>query len=459
MVSGTTAAGRPFSNAAEGFTQVYGYSAEGAGDRAYLYDSADQLDVFFAVPGYAYLSGGSFFTRVTDFDQVLGVATAGGAYQDVARLTASAGDDLLEASPEETTLKFNGNDDTFVRASGFYCVAGYASDDPGDGVDRANLSGSALGSDVLRAWPGLARHSGGAFYHKLVGFEQVTATSTLGDQDVARLFDSTGDDLLEASPEDVTLKFHGSEETFVQVSHFREVHAYSVEGGTDVGHLIDSASTKEFLRVGPDVARLYNDDFCNRLVGFEQVTATATAGGSDDATLVGSAGDDVFTFNGDLQEATLKFYGSDATFAQASGFSVVRVSGSSGTDQAELGDSSGNDIFVATDTYAVLRCPGLYYVKADSFLAPTSGYLPAGGPVGVALDRKDDDSAYLYGSTPWKALGDWENQFAEGSQASATARSLSVPASLLWASESNDNREAEAVDLVLETEAVWDLPA
>jgi hypothetical protein len=455
MVCGTTPSGQPFSNAAEGFQEVYGYSADGAGDRAYLYDSADALDVFFAQPGYAYLRGGGPFARVTNFDQVVGMATAAGPYRDVARLTGSAGHDLLEASPEEATLKFNGNDSTFVQASGFYCVHGYGSTDPTDGLDRANLFDSPQSADILRAWPGIARFGGSGFYQKLLGFEQVSATATAGDQDAARLWDSAGDDVLEASPEEVTLKYDGDEQTFVKVSHFHQVQGYASDG-LDAAHLTDSAPTKEIFRADPGVSRLYNDDFCHRLVGFEQVSATATAGGFDDATLTGSAGDDVFIFDGDLQEATLKFHGNEQTFVQASGFFVMRASGSSGTDQALLGDSPGGDIFTAEDTDAVLRS-GTFYLKASSFEAEVPlGDQPVGGPVAVAFERNDNDRAYLLEPTIWKAIGDWENL----QEPSPLHFYIPLPDgswmdALLSASEAQDESETEALDYLLETVGPW----
>jgi hypothetical protein len=56
-------------------------------------------------------------------------------------------------------------------------MAADGSADPSDGVDRASLSDSAQSVDILRALPGMARWGGGSgLWHKLVGFEQLSAT-------------------------------------------------------------------------------------------------------------------------------------------------------------------------------------------------------------------------------------------------------------------------------------------
>ncbi len=66
-----------FYNNAQGFDQVIGYGTTGGFDRAYLFDSAAN-DLFYGRNGYGYLSGGGFFSRAENFDEVTIDGSKGG---------------------------------------------------------------------------------------------------------------------------------------------------------------------------------------------------------------------------------------------------------------------------------------------------------------------------------------------------------------------------------------------
>ncbi len=79
-----------FYNNAQGFDQVIGYANNGGTDRAFLFDSAAN-DLFYGRDGYGYLSGGGFFSRAENFDEV----TIDGSKGGVNTLNVSALDYVL----------------------------------------------------------------------------------------------------------------------------------------------------------------------------------------------------------------------------------------------------------------------------------------------------------------------------------------------------------------------------
>ncbi len=73
------------------------------------------------------------------------------------------------------------------------------------------------------------------------GFESVVADATAGGQDVARLYDSAGDDTLTAYPTVATLT-DGSTYS-LEADNFRYAMAYATHGGVDAASFFDSSAT------------------------------------------------------------------------------------------------------------------------------------------------------------------------------------------------------------------------
>ena len=128
-----------------------------------------------------------------------------------------------------------------------------------------------------------------ALYAYAGGFEHVTGIA-YGTRDAASLYDSSGDDTLTARPTAATLAGAGFENT---AQGFRRVNAYAAAGGTDTSYLYDSIGA-DTLAGRTAYALLSGKNYANYAYGFEANRAFSTAG-ADRATLVDSAGDDVFT--------------------------------------------------------------------------------------------------------------------------------------------------------------------
>ncbi len=173
------------------------------------------------------------------------------------------------------------------------------------GGDAATLTGStAVDYFYGNETNGYLRAADNSYYNRANGFDTVTADVSAGaptnGDDVAYLYDSTGNDTFSATPTTATMDRPAA----------------------------DSVAT-----------------------GFDEVYATATtdAGGGDAATLLGSAGVDYFIGReayGYLQAADSSYYN------RASGFDFVTATGVSSNDTAWLYDSALGDLFTANPTTA-----------------------------------------------------------------------------------------------------------
>ncbi len=199
-----------------------------------------------------------------------------------------------------------------------------------------------------------------------------------GGDDQATLFDSTGDDVLNATPDYVELFGTGF---YSRVDSFRYVYAYSQAGGEDSATLRDSAGDDKFTTTA-SYGVLEGSNYYNRAVGFAEIIARATAGGNDSAKLYDSAGNETF-----LATATYAKMSGNGWNRQACGFDLVQAFATAGgNDVATLYDSAGDDALVATATYARLRGNGFY--NQVSQFDQVFAYATGGGY----------DSAWLYDS-------------------------------------------------------------
>jgi len=152
------------------------------------------------------------------------------------------------------------------------------------------------GDDVLFSKPEQTRlynlnDPANAFYVRANLFEYVYAYSVRGGKDVARMFDSPGDDVLFSKPEQTRLyNLNDPANTFyVQAKLFEYVNAYAVSGGKDVARMFDSPGRDLFIGRS-DWSRMLglDADYNNRARSFEEVYAYAIYGGEDRAKLADS---------------------------------------------------------------------------------------------------------------------------------------------------------------------------
>ena len=230
-LTGTTAGGWQYSNAIAGFASVYPFSTRGGLDTAYLYDSSAGSDTLTATPDYVALSGPGHFVRVWGFPRVFAFA-GGDGFTNTARLYSSSEGDIFEASPTFARILFGGSPLRAVTVSGFRYTTAFAQ----GGTHTARFYGQPGTDDrltawldsrtVVREWPGV--------YYRTVGFSQVYAYGDYGDGDRAIVYDSVGNDHLQANGliQRNRANIAGGGITLDLIG-FAHVRAESARGGTD----------------------------------------------------------------------------------------------------------------------------------------------------------------------------------------------------------------------------------
>jgi hypothetical protein len=223
-----------------------------------------------------------------------------------------------------------------VAASGFESIQ-FA----GGSGDRATLYDSS-GDDTFEATPQSARMSGSGFVNSVSGVGSVVAISQAGGSDTARLYDSAGDDLLTASPTSAVLQ--GS--NFASEARgFSQVFVIATAGGYDTASLSDSAGADQ-LDASPSYVWLRGTGYSIRAEGFDYIAVVATYGGNDTARLIGSDGDDylgVWLNQRDLYSSTVQIH----TYS----FQTVQFDGGGGYDSVNYYQAAKNASLYGRSSY------------------------------------------------------------------------------------------------------------
>lgn len=241
------------------------------------------------------------------------------------------GDDRLAVSPHRGLfVAINGIEYQFSTATQLTAFGG-------GGHDVARLYDSP-GDDTFAASPRAAVLEGDGFRMEVRQFEAVHAYANGGD-DIAKLYDSVGDDRLVATPSEAALSGEGF---YLRAKHFEAVHAYA-NGGDDTARLYDSAGDDRLV-AGPVEVALFGQGFYRRAKHFETVHAYATVG-HDTAEITGSAGDDQMI----ARPIEVGLLGA-GFYRRAKQFDEVTVRAGGGFDSARLYDSPGDETFFASAT-------------------------------------------------------------------------------------------------------------
>lgn len=398
---------------------------QGGNDVASLFDSAGD-DILNATPQFAELFGNGFYSRVQSFRYVHTYSQAGG--QDVATLYDSAGDDKFVATASYAMLE---NGSYCNRAVGFAAITAQAA---AGGNDSAKFYDSPADETFL-ATPTYAKMTGSAWLRQAYGFDVVQAFATAGGTDSASLYDSAGNDALVATSTYARLRGIGF---YNSVSHFDQVFAYATAGGYDSAWLYDSSGNDTFT-VTPSYGLLSGSGFYNRVAGFDRVIAYSTNGGQDTARLYDSAGNDQLLAT--PAYATLwgnGFYNSARGFRYLSAYAT-----SGGIDTARLYDSAGDDTLTG-NANSVHLYGGNYDIWATSF---RYGY--------VLATAAGNDRAYLDDSSGNDHLQvSGQNAVLSSAQAWLSVQRFDR----VRATSSNggaDTKQEGAVDYVLEAVGNW----
>ncbi|MEE8450706.1 MAG: Ig-like domain-containing protein, partial [Thermoguttaceae bacterium] len=277
------------------------------------------------------------------------------------------------------------------------------------GEDSATFYDSAA-DDEFTAWPGGGLMQSDTISHRVDNFENVVAHATAGGIDVVKFFDSPGNDQYVGTPTYNSLSGDGFQN---EVWFFEGSHAYATAGGIDEAKFYDSIGDDTYIST-PTYAALFNADyrddemangFYNRVKFFEGVHAFATGGGVDTARFYDSTDNDEFVatptyaalFNMDYEEQyTSGFYNRAKFFEATHAFGTA-----GGVDTARLYDSPADDLFYADPTHGALFNPTYqeeytngFYNRAKYFEA-VHAFATAGGHDTAELhDSSADDTFY-----------------------------------------------------------------
>ena len=315
---------------------------------------------------------------------------AGGGPAQYALLYDSNGNDRFVAAPRAASMADMDYPELYANSvSGFDKIYAAAT---GRGIDEAHFYDST-GTDV---YFGKSTHSymvGDGCFNLASGFEKVFGYATAGGaNDRAYFYDFPKDDTFTFHATPVpTGELVNASGSLRSASGFAYTYARSLAGGSDEAHLYDSPGDDLFVG-RPTSSYLIGPRFSAYVLGFPAVTAHAASGGNDEARLYDApaagafpSGDDTFT----SRPASSELARPGVFSLKAEGFDKVSAFATSGTDVAYFFDSPGDDTFKGTPTYAQMKGPGYdnYANAFDEVYADAT----AGGTA-------DDDRAELYDS-------------------------------------------------------------
>ncbi len=191
-------------------------------------------------------------------------------------ITGSARSDKVDLRPTGSTIE---NTEIVIGVTSVEQVD-YRS---GGGADRIYLYDSD-GDDTLNARPRSAELVGVGYRFGVRDVERIFIHATGGGQDFAYLYDSSADDRLSVRPQFSSMSGSGY---FNYVRGFERVYAYANAGGNDTADLYDSSGNDRFSTSGTS-ASIVGPGFSSFTRAFEQVNALADSGGTDIATLYGT---------------------------------------------------------------------------------------------------------------------------------------------------------------------------
>jgi pre-peptidase len=278
-------------------------------------------------PDHGEFSGNGWKATVAS---VVSTELIGGGGYDLVQMNDSLGDDRYESAPGLSTLTGPG----FTLSAKDFSVS-HAYGKTG-GKDTAVIHGPEgsrvkFKSDNEGGWSKLY---GSGFFSRAKFFEVVEAHSH-GENSLARLFDSKGDDTFTGQMQESRMV---SADYDVTVHGFTQLIAYCNKRGHDTATLIDSTLNDE-VRFRAHKTQMYDldtrGDVYNLTVrAADEVHAKATEGGYDKAKLHDTIGDDLFEASGNVASLSTMKAQMELLY-EAIGFEFVKAYSSEGTDRAK----------------------------------------------------------------------------------------------------------------------------
>ena len=220
------------------FQYNHAYAKNGGVDLAEFHDTDGLADQFKGYPTYSKMFKGLYQRRAKFFENVVAYATPGDG--DYARLFDSDQNDSLIASPTESRL-FSSSAGYDIRALAFDSVLARAK----YGFDTAEFIGGS-GDDLLQAKyiDGVTNQrspktmmmdrgtNGGVYEITARKFDQISAHGGSGVRDIAKFWDTLGDDRFVAEGDRAAMYGPGNELIY-DVLAFEQANINRVYGGSD----------------------------------------------------------------------------------------------------------------------------------------------------------------------------------------------------------------------------------
>lgn len=241
----------------------------------------------------------------------------------------------------------------------------------GQAGDTVRLNDNPNQAETFTATPEYATLAGSGFSVRANAFHRVEATSS-GGSDMARIFDSAGDDTITADGNSLSLSGTLAGTPFSLVATgFARRHLLATAGGNDHAVLQGTAASGETVSLYPGHAILIGPGYMTRVDGAAVIEAYS-GGGNDTAFFYDSPGDDQFV--GEPGQATLA--NTQVPFQNtAYGFrNVVALAIRGGNDTAVLKDNpSASDSFTSQHgVYAELTDRATYRTRVERFESVTA---------------------------------------------------------------------------------------
>jgi subtilisin family serine protease len=333
--------------------------ASAAGERAEMLVTAD-MDYYLRVAG----TNADVDFRLTNLVSKVGTTVSVNGTSAADAFTFAVGVTHHSVNINGATYQFARTAATAINFNG------------GAGNDAITMTGSTRAeSAVLRV--GNASFGGLGFVATAVGIENVTLYSG-GGKDTAKLYDSAGDDILQAYSDRATMTGSGYSHT---VNGFRNVAAFA-STGDDTAHVYDTARNDKY-RAYADHVEMKGSGYINTATGFDTTVGHASAG-TDKAFFYDSAGDDSYDAYAD--HATMTGAGYSNT---ASGFDRTYAYASTGNDIAHLYNSAGNDVYRSYSNRASMSGAG--YSNTVYYFDSTLGHSSIGSDIAWLYDSRGDD--------------------------------------------------------------------
>lgn len=256
--------GESFYVSVRDFDSVTASGNKNHGDQAEIWDSAGD-DQFTLAPNSGHVSGQGFNVQASGFRTIAAIASAGG--DDTAILNDSSRADTFTARPTEASLTGTN------YANSAYRFEHIVASSNGKAGDVANLFGSFDADRVeLRALD--AALTSTHFDYAVHGFKNVNAYAAQGHEDRVEFFDTETNDVFMA--DEAFAQMTGKPGFTNTSTGFSQIVANST-GGNDVATLFDS-SGDDLLRTTVGEARLEGLLFDQSIAGFRTIDATASEG-------------------------------------------------------------------------------------------------------------------------------------------------------------------------------------